>query len=371
MLSPKFLPAFLVLFLGLPQVHAPSAQGTGAGSAPTSHGNPDESESRMPQDDLRLGIALTRNGQFGAAIPLLRAADAAGLAGYAGQFNLALCYVATGKYKEGIAKLLTLRDSGQETAAVDNLLAQAYLGEHDLGRAWVFIQAAVRLSPKDEHLYAFLLDACADHYEYALGLQVATLGIEALPASQRLHYERAVFLIHLDRPEEATQEFAHSVALGKDTYLGNLANVQQRLYVNDLPGALQAARAAVAGGHREREMLSLLGTVLMYTGAAPGQPEFVEAKQALESAVAQQPNDSTSQIALGKLYLMENLWHDAITHLEIGRRLEPQNPAIYPSLAAAYRHEGNKVEANACMQVLAGLLREKSAVTAKDNERPD
>lgn len=373
MLCLKFLPLLVAgAVMLLPLAPAPAQQ---AGSATNPGARRDatasESHPETGEADLQRGIELTRNGQFTEAIPRLRAADAAGLAGFAGRFNLALCYVATGNYGEGIVRLLALQQSGQETASVDNLLAQAYLGEHDLGRAWSSIQAAIRLSPTNEHLYDFLLDACADHYEYALGLRVATLGTEALPGSQRLHYERAVFLARLDRLGEATPEFTQAVALGKDTYLGHLADVQQRLYGNDLQGALRAARDAVASGHHEHDMLALLGTVLMYTGAAPGQPEFLEARKALESAVSQQPNDSTAQIALGKLYLMDGEAHQAIAHLEIGRRLEPQNAAVYTSLASAYRREGDKVHAGACTQQLARLLREKSAVTAQANGQPD
>lgn len=369
----KRLPALLGLWVVLPSLGLALVQQSGAGSTSDPHRSMSmgEMQAGVDEDSLQQGIALTRHGQFAEAIPLLRKADAEGTAGYAGAFNLALCYVAIGNYQEGILQLVTLRQSGHETAMVENLLAQAYLGQHDLVSAWTAIVAATRLTPKDERLYAFLLDACADHYEYQLGLRVASLGTAALPMSQRLHYERAVFLARLDRLPEATPEFAQVVTLGKETYLGHLADVQQRLYGNDLPGALQAARAAVADGRREHEMLSLLGTVLMYTGAAPGQPQFLEAKQALEGALTQQPNDSTSQIALGKLLLMEGAWREAILHLEIGRRLEPQNAAIYPSLASAYRQEGDKAEAQRCMQVLARLLHEKSTVTEKASNSPE
>jgi predicted Zn-dependent protease len=91
---------------------------------------------------------------------------------------------------------------------------------------------------------------------------------------------------------------------------------------------------------------------------------FLEAHAALEASVAANPTFSTSQIALGKLYLMGGRASDAVDHLEIGRRLEPGNPAVYTSLARAYRELGERDKAGASIATLSGLLREKGATTA-------
>jgi predicted Zn-dependent protease len=106
-------------------------------------------------------------------------------------------------------------------------------------------------------------------------------------------------------------------------------------------------------------MSSLLGTVLMKEGAAPGQPEFTEAKEALEKSVQERPDYSATQIALGKLYGMEGRFVDAVEHLEIGRRLEPNNPEVYASLSHAYLRLGDRVKARQCQAELLRLLDEK------------
>lgn len=311
-------------------------------------------------------IALTRSGQFAAALPLLEALVEQAPSSYALRFNLALCLVGTGEFRKGADQLLALRAQGQETPALEDLLAQAYIGMHDLPNAWTAVQKTMQLAPHDERLYAFLLDACSDHYEHAFGLRIATMGLQHLPASQRLHYERAVDLARLDRLPEATSEFARASLLGPTTNLGYLSRVQEALYANDTQAALKLSQEAVQEGHKGYEMLSLLGTVWMVAGVSPGQPQFLQAKQALEGAVAQQPNYPTAQIALGRLYEMEGDPHNAIKHLEIGRRLEPQNRAIYPSLSAAYRQVGNTAAAAECTKTLAGLLQERSSIIARD-----
>jgi predicted Zn-dependent protease len=316
------------------------------------------------QTDLQQGIELTRRGLFKEAIPSLQKVRANDPEDYAAGFNLGLCYLGIGEFRQAISMLTDLRSSGHDTAAVNNLLAQSYIGDGQTIPAMQALEQASRQTPKDESLYAFVADACTDHYAYALGLQIVDLGLQQLPGSARLHYERAVFLARLDRLEEAKPEFQLASKFAPGSDLAYLALIQENLYEDDLPRSLSLAREGIKAGHRDYQMLSLLGTVLLHAGAAPGQPEFLEARTALEASVAAQPSYSTSQIALGKLYLMEGRWRDAATHLEIGRRLEPQNPSVYANLATAYRRLGEREKAQESLAVLSALLREKSASTS-------
>lgn len=313
---------------------------------------------------LQKGIDLTQQGRFKEAIPFLRSAQEHAPGDYAAGFNLALCYLGTGDFKSAIAGLNELRKEGHDTAPVNNLLSQAYIGDGQTEAALKALQAAAQQTPKDETLYAFVADACTDHYAYGLGLRVVDLGLQHLPGSARLHYERAVFMARLDRFDEAKPEFALAARLAPGSDIAYLALVQERLYEDRLPEALSIAREGIKAGHRDYQMLSLLGTVLMHAGATPGQPQFTEAREALEASVAAQPGYSTSQIALGKLYLMEGRATDAVVHLEIGRRLEPRNPAVYTALARAYRRLGDRARAQESIAALSRLLGEKSKADA-------
>lgn len=311
--------------------------------------------------DLAKGIDLTRQGEFRRAIPLLQRARTGTANIYAGSFNLSLCYLGVGDFKQAIMTLEELYGSGYNTAAMNNLLAQAYIGDGQPDRAFQALEEASRQTPKDEKLYAFVADACTDHYAYNLGLRVVDLGLQRLPDSARLHYERAVFLARLDRLEEAKPEFQLSSKLAPGSDIGYMALIQEKLYEEQYGEALALAREGIGSGHRDYQMLSLLGTILMHSGVAPGQRGFAEAQEALEESVAANPMFSTSQIALGKLYLMEGKSKDAVAHLEIGRRLEPRNPAVYTSLARAYREIGEREKAQESIAALSALLREKSA----------
>lgn len=328
--------------------------GSGSEHGATQSEGPSESE-------LQKGIELTRRGQFAEAIPSLVKAREEAPGSYAAAFNLALCYVGVGDFKRAIGMLTELREGGHDSAAVNNLLAQSYIGDGELRQALDAVRAASKQTPKDEQMYAFVADACTDHYDYGLGLQVVDLGLQQLPGSARLHYERALFLARLDRLDEAKPEFEMVSKLSPGSDLAYLAMIQQSLYEGKIPEALSLAREGIKAGHRDYQMLSLLGTVLLHAGAAPGQPEFVEARKALEASVAAEPGYSTSQIALGKVYMMEGRQREAVEHLEIGRQLEPRNPSVYSNLAALYRQLGERTKAQERLAMLAELLKEKTA----------
>lgn len=345
------------------------AQVPGIQSAPVGSTSSQAKPSVDAEAELKLGTDLTRKGMLEEALPHLLLAQRSGANSYATAMNLSICYLGTGRYKQAIAALQGLRSSGDNTAAVNNLLAQAYIGDGETQRAWGAFTEAASQTPRDEKLYAFVADACTEHQDYAFGLRVAESGLQQLPDSARLHYERAVFLGRLDRLEEARPEFERAVALAPRTYVAYLAAVQEKLYDDQYPEAIRLLREAIkaerqadtARGPADYQMSSLLGTVLMKQGAAPGQPEFAEAREALEESAQARPDYSATQIALGKLYEMDGRFADAVEHLEIGRHLEPNNPEVYASLSHAYLRLGDRVKAQQCQAELSRLLEEKKA----------
>lgn len=125
---------------------------------------------------LQKGISLTRQGLFQLAITPLLQAQGRVVEEYAAAFNLALCYFGTGNYGQSIEILNGLRSKSYNTVAVNNLLAQDYVGNRQPEQAMEALTEASKEAPEDEKLYAYVADACTDHYEYALGLKVVGLG---------------------------------------------------------------------------------------------------------------------------------------------------------------------------------------------------
>jgi tetratricopeptide (TPR) repeat protein len=307
------------------------------------------------EEELKKGTALTRAGLFAEAIPHLRAALGHVSNEYAAEFNLSLSLVATGQSKLAIPILTDLRAAGHDNVDVNNLLSQAYVGDGQSHKALEALQRASKLAPENEKLYLYVADACMDKQEYALGLQVADLGLDHLPNSAQLHYQRGMFLVLLDEFDTGKKDFDQARGLAPETDIAFLAGTQKAILEGDVPQAVRIAREAVKKRNHDYRLLTLLGEALLRSGIAPGEPEFKEAQEALEKSVAERPNYAGSQLALGKLDLLGNRIDDAIAHLETARELNPNNASVYSNLAAAYRRRGDLQKAQDMLAVLANL----------------
>lgn len=307
------------------------------------------------EQELEKGTAFTRNGQFNLAIPHLLAAQGRVANAYAASMNLAICYIAIQQPSRALPLLNDLRERAHDNADVNNLLAQAYVGDSQDQKGFEALVRAASMTPTSEKLYMFVADACMAKQAYGLGIRVVELGLKNLPQSARLHLERAMFLSLLDRFDDAKADFALARKLSPDSDIAYVAGAQEAMLDGEVLEAIRMARQGVKRGDEGFLLLTLLGEALLRSGAAPGQPEFEEARNALEKSVAERANYPSSQLALGKLYLMDNLAGKAITHLEIARQLDPADPAVYANLAAAYRKQGDLPKAQAALAALEKL----------------
>ena len=313
------------------------------------------------EEELRLGTALTRRGSFSEAIPHLLAARGQVANEYAASFNLALCYVAIRRFTEAIHVLSDLRSGGHDGVDVENLLAQAYVGNAQPQEALASLQKAASLAPQDEKLYSFVIDACTASKDYGLGLKVVELGLSNLPQSARLHYQRALLLTQLDEFDQAKPDFDLAGKVAQGSELGYLASAQEELLEGDISAAVRTGREAVKQGYDNHALLAVLGEALIRSGVNAGEPEFAEATTVLEKAVEQQSNDATSQIALGSLYLAGGRLENAIAHLEKARELDPDSPSVYSNLARAYQRHGDIQQAQDALATLQKLNRDQAA----------
>jgi predicted Zn-dependent protease len=314
-----------------------------------------QSESAQARDDLERGTALTRQGRFKEAIPHLLAARGNVRNEYALEFNLSLCYVGAGEYKNAVEVLGALRRQGHENADIENLLAQAYIGNGNRSDALAALERGAAISPQNEKLFTFVADACTDNQDFELGLKVVEIGLRNLPQSARLHYERGQFLTQLDQFDRAKADFELAGKLGQGTEIGYLSAAYENLLSGNIPEAIRMARDGRKHGFQNPALLVILGKALLRSGIVPGQPEFVEAQDALEMSVAQHPNDPASQIALGQVYLLSGRLDDAIAHLEAARQMRPDQPSIYASLAKAYQRKGDPQRAQEALAKLESL----------------
>lgn len=353
--------AFAVSWLCAASVHAQAPSQTRRPSTNLHTPAGDQPDDERAETELRAGIALTSKGQFAAAIPHLAAALGHVRDQYAAEFNLALCYVGTGDFRRAIDRLNALRQNGFANASVENLLAQAYIGEQQPDPAFKAFQRAASLSPKNEKLYLLISDACADRQDYALGIRIVDAGLKQLPDSAHLHYQRGYFLSMLDQFDAATSDFDLAIKPDPHAEIAFVAGAQKALFAGNLDEAISTARQAIREQHANYLVLTILGAALIRSGARPSQPEFLEASNALEAAVATRPSYASAQIALGYALLLNNSLEGAVEHLEIGRQLDPKNPAVYSHLAVAYRKIGKTEDAEKALATLEQINTEQAA----------
>ncbi len=317
---------------------------------------------QQAETELQTGIALTQHGEFQQAIPHFLAARGRAAETFAVEFNLALCYVGIRQYPLAIDTLTNIHAAKRHQAEVQNLLAQAYIGAHRQREAMEALKSAAAITPNDEKLYVFVSDACLDQGDYALGMQTVDLGLKNLPESARLLYQRGILRLRLEQIDLADRDFELARKISPESDIGYIAAAQEALSSGDIPGAIRIAREGIGKGHRHYMLLTMLGEALLRSGVTPATPaEFAEAQSVLERAVAERPDYSSGQIALGKLYLLQSQPQQAIAHLELGRQLDPHNPAVYSNLAAAYRSSGDRENERKMLAILAALNREEAA----------
>lgn len=328
--------------------------GTARGDTPDQTQRQAEASAEM-EAELQRGIALTEQGRFSEAIPLLLKARGHVTEEYAANFNLALCYVATKQSAQAIPILKELKASGHATPAVNNLLTQAYIGEGNYAKASRTFAQAVSQTPRDEALYLFIADACLDRGAYDFGLKALNTGVKYLPKSARLHYQRGVFLSFQNDPDGAVADFDLAKKLAPDTGIAYMAAGQKALLEGNVAEAIRVTHEGIKKGHENYVLLTIFGDAVSRSGARPGGREFVQAEGALKKSIAEHPSYGDSHAILGDLYLRAGNLDDAIAELQRARGLDPGNASVYAHLAIAYRRTGDVQAAEQMLGVLAKL----------------
>jgi predicted Zn-dependent protease len=322
------------------------------------------------EQELHQAIGLTSEGKFREAIPHFRAVQGRVREDFAVEFNLALCYYAVGQPQDAIRILRSIHPQATQALPVYNLLAQSYVANRQPKDAFQALNKASALDPRNEKLYLFVADACMDQQAYEDGLKVVDLGLKHRSDSAALHYERGMFLTMLDDFDSAKPEFAQAAKLAPQSDIAYIARLQQAMFDGNLDEAVRVGREAVQKGYDHYMLLALLGEALARAGAAPGTPEFAEAKSVLLRSMESRPSYPSSKIALGKLLLMEGKLDDAVGYLESARELDPHNPAIYASLATAYRKTGDAKKEQEMLNELAKLnAQEKESISSAPGDR--
>jgi tetratricopeptide (TPR) repeat protein len=264
---------------------------------------------------------------------------------YSAGFNLVLARVKAHKYPQAIHEGEALISSGYRKAELYNLLAEAYEGSGNTKQAYDSLRTATQLDPLDETNYLDLITLCLDHKNYDLASEIARIGLEKIPRSERLHLQLGVVLAMKTQFEEAGREFELAANLAPDRSLPLVALALVCIQTNRSNEAAQQLRNRVRQFPDDYLGLWFLAEALNRGGATPGSPEQKEAIEALRHSVRLDPDISQSQELLGKLLAREGQLPEAATHLERAIKLQPDNVAALYQLAQVYSKNGETARA--------------------------
>lgn len=311
-----------------------------------------------PRLQFSLGLALARHELYAQAIPYFQAVSAAYPDSYDAAFNLAVCQVLTKQFPQAITVLNAIANRGHKTAELDNLLAEALEGNHQVQEAINTLREATQLAPKDENNYVDLAALCTNYDAYNLGLQIIEVGLHYHPESDRLIFQRGVIEAMMDRFELAEKDFQLASRLAPDKNLTYVALGVTYMQTGHLQEAIRSLRQRAKEKPNDPILLYLLGDALIRSGASPGDPAFEEARTVLEKSVKLNPQLAASQGDLARLYLKENRLEDAREHLERAKAIDPKDKTAYAQLAVVYRRLGKPELAGAMLKTLSKLNEE-------------
>lgn len=246
-----------------------------------------------------LGAALSRQGRFDEAIEQYRAVLAKNADNPALRSNLALAYYKKGALREAVEQLTALHRADPGDIRIATLLGDCY----------------TRLG-QDDRVVAVLTPIEAAHPG---DLAVAWLLGSALI---RTGHKRDG-LLRVDR-----------VAKQGNSAEAYLLAGQTALQMNEFERARDNADAAMRLNSKLPGVLTLRGTTLSYLGDTKG------AIDALQQAVAADPNDFEAQVALGAVLHTERDMEGAKQHLERALQLNPKSNLARYEWARLERTQG-------------------------------
>jgi Tfp pilus assembly protein PilF len=114
------------------------------------------------------------------------------------------------------------------------------------------------------------------------------------------------------------------------------------LQANQVAESIHLLRAQMAGRKDNPMLAFLLAQALLRDAAEPGQPQFVEARTLLESAVRLDPGLARAHGLLGKTYAQAGEREKATRELETALKLEPTDRTSAYQLAQVYSQLGQR-----------------------------
>ena len=270
-------------------------------------------------------------------------------------YRLAVVQSIAGQPQSVVETLQPEIEKNPSDAAALALLADAYESLSDTPRAVAALRQAIVLRPDVPDYYLDFANICLVHDSFQVGVDMLNTGLARTPKSAPLYMARGILFIQQGKYPDAQADFAKAEHLDPQVRFGSPVQGLLELQQNNLAGAETTIRGRLKAHPNDAYLHYLLAEVLIRKGAAVGSPEFNEALQASQNAVALQPVFPLARDQLGRLYLQDGKTKQAIEQSRLAISQDPSDQMALYHLLIAFRKDNQTAEIPALSKKLAGL----------------
>ncbi len=282
-------------------------------------------------------------------------------------YDQAAAYVQAGRFGEAVPVLRAMEAAGQALHGDTlNLLGAALNGSGQLEQAIAVYREAAEENPQDERNYIDLATMSVEHQSPEAALAVLNAGLAQNPGSGALLTLRGAVRAQLGQNDGAAADFEAAERVEPSKLYGAVGLGVLLRDTSKLPEAERLVRERVRAHPGDATLNYLLADVLVREGAAPGEPQFEEARGLLKKAITLKPDLAVAHGELGKLDLKAGKTDEAIAELEKGVRYDGADRTSLNQLVAAYRRVGRTEDA---ARVAAQLAKAVEHDRSQETER--
>lgn len=239
------------------------------------------------------------------------------------KYNLAVAQLKNGQPEKAVDVLSPL--SSVKDADLLNLLALAYEQAKRPDDAFRVLEKAIETDPQDETNYLDLAILCLEHNQEQRSVLAATAGIARIPKASSLYLIRGVAYAQLATYDKAESDFMTAAELEPNQPHSTIAMSLLLSDRNELDKEKALLTRQLSVTPNDAVTNYMLADLLIRSGALPHQPDFDKALMHLRKSLAAKPDSAEAQILMAKLLTQNGNYAEALSHIEVALRAEPNN----------------------------------------------
>jgi tetratricopeptide (TPR) repeat protein len=233
---------------------------------------------------------------------------------------LALAYLAQGRHGDAIGPLQAARRLRPGDARVAGLLGSAYLRSGHTGEALTALRDAIAKNPKEAKLRFLVIEALQVNKDDEGALEAARETVRLFPRIPQAHLFLAQQLVRIGRYQDARPSFEKTSQLDPDNVMAKLGHADVLQRKGDAEGSLIVYRSVLA--LEPQNLAAQLGSAK----ALFLLNRYAEARDLLESALAEHSESATLHFELARVYARLGDHAHAEEHTRQFQKLREREP---------------------------------------------